>query len=85
MIQGRVSAERSSAKIATMKRNWTGFRAFLDATIGLEREDIHIRAYSDHVSDAPMLEFADEAIATTPSPALRKLAKQRGWEIVDWD
>lgn len=51
----------------------------------LDREQIHIRAYSDHVSDAPMLEFADEAVATTPSPALRKLAQKRGWQIVDWD
>jgi len=50
----------------------------------LDRDNLHIRAYSDHVSDTPMLEFADEAIATTPSPALRELAKQRGWAIVDW-
>lgn len=58
--------------------------AFLNAE-NLERGDVHIRAYSDHVSDAPMLEFADEAVATTPSPALRKLAKAQGWQIVDWD
>ncbi|MEP2987794.1 MAG: HAD-IB family hydrolase [Parasphingorhabdus sp.] len=51
----------------------------------IDREDAHIRAYSDHVSDAPMLEYADEAVATTPSPALRKLAAQRGWKIVDWN
>ncbi|GAB5489088.1 MAG: hypothetical protein Pars2KO_26580 [Parasphingorhabdus sp.] len=51
----------------------------------LDRDQLHIRAYSDHVSDAPMLEFADEAVATTPSPALRKLAKAQGWQIVDWD
>ena len=59
-------------------------RAFL-AEQSLVRDNLHIRAYSDHVSDAPMLEYADEAIATTPSPALRTLAKERGWEIVDWD
>ncbi len=52
---------------------------------GLARETIDIRAYSDHVSDAPMLEFADEAVATTPSAPLRALAKKRGWKIVDWD
>lgn len=51
---------------------------------GLTREAIHIRAYSDHVSDAPMLEFADEAIATTPSAPLRQLAQKRGWKILDW-
>lgn len=59
-------------------------KTFLDEQ-GLAREAIHIRAYSDHVSDAPMLEFADEAIATTPTPKLRALAKQRGWKIIDWD
>lgn len=52
---------------------------------GWQRDQLHIRAYSDHVSDQAMLEYADEAIATTPSPKLRALAKQRGWRIVDWD
>ncbi|GAA0463681.1 HAD-IB family hydrolase [Parasphingorhabdus litoris] len=58
-------------------------KAFLDEQ-GLAREGIHIRAYSDHVSDAPMLEFADEAVATTPSAPLRALAKKRKWKILDW-
>jgi len=49
-----------------------------------QRADCHVRAYSDHVSDQAMLEFADEAIATTPTPPLRHLAKQRGWQIIDW-
>ena len=43
-----------------------------------------IRFYSDHVSDAPMFELADEPVATTPSPKLRALATARGWPIVDW-
>ncbi len=59
-------------------------KSFLDEQ-GLTRESIHIRAYSDHVSDAPMLDFADEAVATTPTPKLRSLAKRRGWKIIDWD
>lgn len=50
----------------------------------ITREDAHIRAYSDHVSDHPMLHFADEAVATTPSRALRRLAPQMGWQVVDW-
>ncbi|QTD57779.1 HAD family hydrolase [Parasphingorhabdus cellanae] len=58
-------------------------KTFLDDQ-GLTRDNIHIRAYSDHVSDAPMLEFADEAVATTPSAPLRALAKRRGWKILDW-
>ncbi len=51
---------------------------------GLERNQCHIRAYSDHISDAPLLEFADEAFATNPHPPLSKLAAARGWQILDW-
>ena len=50
----------------------------------LERSTCHIRAYSDHVSDAAMLDFADEPYAATPSAALRRLAKRRGWPVLDW-
>jgi len=52
---------------------------------GMERANTHIRAYSDHVSDGPMLEFADEAFAANPHKALAKLALARGWQRVDWD
>lgn len=51
---------------------------------GLRREDCHIRAYSDHISDAPLLEFADKAFATNPHPPLAKLAKEKRWKILDW-
>lgn len=50
----------------------------------ITRDDAHIRAYSDHVSDHPMLHFADEAVATTPSRKLRLLAPKMGWQVVDW-
>ena len=56
----------------------------LFASQGWQRANAHIRAYSDHVSDRAMLEFADEAIATTPTLPLRLLAGQHGWQIVDW-
>jgi HAD superfamily hydrolase (TIGR01490 family) len=56
----------------------------LFASQGWQRSQSHVRAYSDHVSDQAMLEFADEAIATTPTPKLRHMAKARGWKIVDW-
>lgn len=59
-------------------------KAFLDEQ-GLERDAVHIRAYSDHITDVPMLEYADEAIATTPSAPLRALAKKRNWKILDWN
>jgi HAD superfamily hydrolase (TIGR01490 family) len=51
---------------------------------GLKREDCHIRAYSDHVSDAPLLAFADEAFATNPHAPLQAMAEANGWEILDW-
>jgi phosphatidylglycerophosphatase C len=50
----------------------------------ITRDNAHIRAYSDHVSDHPMLHFADEAVATTPSRKLKLLAPKMGWQVVDW-
>lgn len=54
------------------------------AAQGLNREHCHIRAYSDHVSDAPLLAFADEAFATNPHKPLAEMARANGWEIIDW-
>ncbi|WP_257543552.1 HAD family phosphatase [Sphingopyxis sp. DBS4] len=50
----------------------------------ITRDQAYIRAYSDHVSDHPMLHFANEAVATTPSRKLKKLAPTMGWQVVDW-
>lgn len=50
----------------------------------VDRADSHIRFFSDHVSDAPCLEWADEAFATNPHPPLRSLAEKRGWTVLDW-
>jgi HAD superfamily hydrolase (TIGR01490 family) len=49
-----------------------------------DRAGAHVRFYSDHVSDAPVLEWADEPFAVNPSAGLRRLAERRGWRIVDW-
>lgn len=54
------------------------------AAEAMDRAHAHIRAYSDHVSDAPMLEFADEPFAANPHKPLAKLAAERGWPRVDW-
>ena len=51
---------------------------------GLKRATCHIRAYSDHVSDAPLLDYADEPFATNPHGPLARLAKKKGWPILDW-
>ena len=49
---------------------------------GLERG--HIRFYSDHASDAPAFEWADEAVAVNPHDRLRRLASERAWRVEDW-
>jgi len=51
---------------------------------GIARADAHIRFYSDHVSDAPALDWADEAFAVNPHAPLRALARSKGWTIIDW-
>lgn len=55
------------------------------AAEAIDRSQAHIRAYSDHVSDAPMLDFADLAFAANPHPPLARLAEARGWARVDWN
>ena len=51
---------------------------------GIARADAHIRFYSDHVSDAPTFEWADEPVAVNPHPPLRALARTRGWPTLEW-
>lgn len=52
---------------------------------GLSRADIRVRFYSDHVSDAPVLEWADEPFAVNAHGPLRKLAAAKGWTVLDWE
>ena len=52
---------------------------------GLEREAVHIRFYSDHVSDAPSHRLADEPVAANAHRRLAQLAEAEGWEVVDWE
>ncbi|MDF0488263.1 HAD-IB family hydrolase [Sphingomonas sp. H39-1-10] len=52
---------------------------------GIARDDATIRFYSDHVSDAPTLEWADEAFAVNAHAPLRVMAALRGWTVVDWE
>ena len=47
-------------------------------------EPAHVRFYSDHASDAPVFDWADEAVAVNPHPPLRRLATAKGWRIEDW-
>jgi len=56
-------------------------KAWLESS-GLERG--HVRFYSDHASDKPAFEWADEAVAVNPHDKLERLAAERGWPQVDW-
>ena len=51
---------------------------------GLKGVHGHVRFYSDHVSDQPAFEWADEPVAVNPHGKLRRLAEQRGWQVEDW-
>ena len=44
----------------------------------------HVRFYSDHASDAPVFEWAEEAVAVNPHHRLKRLAAQRRWRVADW-
>ena len=51
---------------------------------GIVRAGVRVRFYSDHASDAPVMEWADEPVAANPSAKMRALAAQRGWPVVEW-
>jgi len=51
---------------------------------GLSREAVHIRFYSDHVSDAVVHRWSDEAVAANPHERLVRVAEAEGWEVVNW-
>nr|WP_117208393.1 HAD-IB family hydrolase [Allorhizocola rhizosphaerae] len=41
-------------------------------------------AYSDSINDVPMLSTVGRAVAVNPDSALRRMARERGWEIRDF-
>src|ERR687895_54536 len=52
-----------------------------------EKEGIDLRgsyAYSDSVTDGPMLEAVGNPVAVNPDRELRRLAQQRGWKVRDF-
>ena len=51
---------------------------------GLTGKHGHVRFYSDHASDQPAFEWADEPVAVNPHDKLRRLAMARGWQVEDW-
>ncbi|MFN3943785.1 MAG: HAD family hydrolase [Allosphingosinicella sp.] len=51
---------------------------------GLDRDAVHIRFYSDHISDACVHRWSDEPVAANAHDRLVRLARAEGWEIHDW-
>jgi len=51
---------------------------------GIARSDVAVRFYSDHVSDAPVFDWADEPFPVNAHAPLRALARKRGWPVLDW-
>jgi HAD superfamily hydrolase (TIGR01490 family) len=51
---------------------------------GISRDNVHIRFYSDHISDLPTFEWADERVAVNPSRKLFDHALGLNWSIVFW-
>jgi len=45
----------------------------------------HIRAYSDHPSDAPTFALAQEAWLVGRGRQLARLAREKGWHLIDFD
>jgi HAD superfamily hydrolase (TIGR01490 family) len=53
-----------------------------------EREQISLEAsyaYSDSESDLPMLRAVRHAVVVNPDAALRRIATQEGWEVIELD
>jgi HAD superfamily phosphoserine phosphatase-like hydrolase len=51
---------------------------------GIARGDAVVRFYSDHVSDAPALGWADVGVAVNAHRPLRVLAAAKRWVVEDW-
>jgi len=77
-VRARIDGENcyGEAKMR-MVADWVG-------KSGLTGKHGHVRFYSDHASDAPVFEWADEPVAVNPHERLRWLAAERGWRIEDW-
>jgi len=77
-ITGRIAGVPSyrEGKVTRVEQ-WLGER-------GARWDDFErISVYSDSTNDLPLLERATHPVATNPSPALERLAQERGWRILN--
>lgn len=59
-------------------------RRVLEA-LGADADPAEAVAYSDHVTDLPLLAWAGQGVAVNPHPPLAEAAAANGLEIQDWD
>ena len=53
--------------------------------LGQQRESLEqAHFYSDSINDLPLLELVDTPIVTNPDTGLAKIAKQRHWQLLNW-
>jgi len=50
---------------------------------GLLWSDVNVTFYSDSINDLPLLERAQQPVATNPDARLRAIAQARGWRILE--
>lgn len=50
----------------------------------IAREAALITFYSDSSSDEPIFQWSDRPIAVNPSRKLARIARDRGWPVLDW-
>ena len=53
-------------------------------TQNIGRGQCSIAAYSDHPSDAPLLDWADKAYAINPGASFAETAARQGWTILNF-
>lgn len=78
---------RTIARIDGLNCYGTSKLAMIEAWLareGLTREAVHIRFYSDHISDSVVHRWSDEPVATNAHDRLIRLANTEGWEVHDW-
>jgi len=51
----------------------------------LKRDDTFITIYSDSSADIELFTLSDDPIAVNPSRKLLRIAREKGWRIVDWN
>ncbi|WP_172799871.1 HAD family hydrolase [Croceicoccus bisphenolivorans] len=54
------------------------------ADLGIDRADCDIRFYSDSLSDAPLLDWADEGVLVNGGAGARRYASTRNWVAADF-